>query len=94
MEPQPRSTRRIEQFLLPDGTEIWLLERRLYHRPDGPAVIHPDGRTEWWWLGALQGQGPTQPFDLRDEHIPFSTRPVPMAASGGGGQDGAAGVPT
>ena len=38
----------VEAFLLADGTEIWLLERRLFHRCDGPAVIHPDGSVESW----------------------------------------------
>ena len=29
------------------GTKKWRLGVN-YHRTDGPAVIHPDGRIEWW----------------------------------------------
>jgi hypothetical protein len=40
-------------YVLPDGTRIWLIDKRLYHRVDGPAVVHPDGSQEWWHLGWL-----------------------------------------
>jgi hypothetical protein len=40
-------------YVLPDGTRIWLIDTRLYHRVDGPAVVHPDGSQEWWHLGWL-----------------------------------------
>ena len=40
-------------YILPDGTRIWLIDKRLYHRVDGPAVLHPDGSQEWWHLGWL-----------------------------------------
>ncbi|MBI1379181.1 MAG: hypothetical protein GC157_17135 [Frankiales bacterium] len=45
--------------VLPDGTRIWLHDGRLFHRVDGPAVVHPDGTTEWWYLGWLhRADGP------------------------------------
>ncbi len=72
------STRRVEAFLLPDGTEIWLLGRRLFHRHDGPAVIHPDGRVEWWFLGEWQDDG--EPGRLAgDEYVPVSPVAIPPA---------------
>jgi hypothetical protein len=40
-------------YVLPDGTRIWLIDRRLYHRVGAPAVVHPDGSEEWWHLGWL-----------------------------------------
>jgi hypothetical protein len=76
----------VEQFLLPDGTEIWLLERRLFHRIDGPAVIHPDGREEWWHLGDLQGVGTVadavEEMFRRDEYVGFSEMPIRAALVG------------
>ena len=41
-----KSTKSIE-----NGIEIWRLPNGTYHREDGPAVIHPSGRQEWYING-------------------------------------------
>jgi hypothetical protein len=38
---------------LPDGTQKWYHNNTL-HRNDGPAVIYPNGRTEWYLHGVQQ----------------------------------------
>lgn len=37
-----------------DGTEYWRIDSTgCFHRTDGPAVIRPNGRREWWFNGRL-----------------------------------------
>lgn len=68
----------VEGFLLADGTEIWLLERRLFHRCDGPAVIHPDGSVEWWFRGEWQDDGSGGRM-AGDEYVPLSSVAIPAS---------------
>jgi hypothetical protein len=54
---------------MPDGSRIWLLDGRLFHRVDGPAVVRPDGSTEWWrhgWLHRDDGPAIVGPGDRRE----------------------------
>lgn len=37
----------------PDGIIRWRNAQRLLHRPDGPAVIGPEGEIQWWFNGKL-----------------------------------------
>jgi hypothetical protein len=36
-------------WLHDDGEIFWYNKEGEVHREDGPAVIYPDGRVEWWW---------------------------------------------
>jgi hypothetical protein len=38
------------------GIQRWKLDG-VYHREDGPAVIHPNGYEEWWLHGLLNKVG-------------------------------------
>lgn len=41
-----------EPLILGNGVKIWTDDdTNELHREDGPAVIMPDGRVEWWYLG-------------------------------------------
>jgi len=33
------------------GCTVWLTKNGIFHREDGPAVIHPNGLSFWWYEG-------------------------------------------
>ncbi len=41
-----------KRFKSPDGTIRYIKDNKL-HNPDGPALIHPDGKEEYYFYGIL-----------------------------------------
>jgi len=42
----------IKRFKSPDGTIRYVKDNKL-HNPDGPALIYPDGKEEYYFYGIL-----------------------------------------
>ena len=74
-------TFQIKRLKSPDGTIRFIKDNKL-HNPDGPALIHPDGKEEYYFYGIYKGNTYDAIRDFKRNHNGLPPAKNPMFKSG------------